>query len=190
MMKANTRAFLSLLLFAVVLCISPSGTSAHGEGGRTFTGTTTKGRIVDVDYSDTYIEADRIGRFDFNLFTDDTREKAVNFSDLWVRILKNDGSRVGKTLYAGGVAKQEFGKDGFSFVFPEAGTYTLSVRYNDSNEDTYGETVGEATFELEVLRSEDENTFNFGIEFLMGLMAGFFGAVIAIMPFVMRSKKN
>ena len=182
----------TVLMFAlgvIVFFASPEGALAHGEAGITFTSTTTEGRIVDVDYRDAYIEADAIGRFDFGLFADDTRQKQVDFTDMWVRIVRKDGIRVGRTLFAGAVAKQDFGGNGFSFVFPEGGTYTLSVRYNDANEGAFGDSVGEAEFELNVLRSPDEDKFNFGMEFWVGLMAGIFGLAILGLPFLMKRKK-
>jgi hypothetical protein len=189
-MKNTTQTLLLALLFASVLLASPTATYAHGEAGLVFTSTTTEGRIVDVDYREAYIEAGSFGRFDFNLFADDKRERVANFTDIWVRIVKKDGSRVGKTLYAGSVAKQEFGGNGFSFVFPEGGTYTLSVRYNDSDSDRFGETVGEAEFELDVLRSSDEDKFKFGMEFWVGLIGGLFVAVVGLLPILMRQKKE
>ena len=189
-MKNSTRVLLLSSLLWVTSLASPSLTYAHGEAGLTFTATTTEGRIVDVDYSDAYIEADRIGRFDFNLFADDKRNNEANFTDMWVRIVKKDVSMVGKTLYAGGVAKQDFGGNGFSFVFPEGGTYTLSVRYNDTSKEKFGDDVGEAEFELNVLRSSDENKFNFGMEFWVGLVGGLFVAVVGLLPILMRQKKE
>ncbi len=180
-----------MLALGVVFFLSnPESVFAHGEAGMTFTSTTTEGRIVDVDYGDTYIEADRIGRFDFGLFEDGARQKQVNFTDMWVRIRHDDGSRVGKLLFAGPVAKQEFGGNGFSFVFPEGGAYTLSVRYNDADKDKFGETVAEAEFELDVLRNPDDDKFGFGMEFWVGLIGGLFMAVVGLLPILMRQKKE
>ncbi len=190
-MKNPAQTLFLASLFAAALITAPGTIYAHGEAGLTFTSTTTEGRIVDVDYSDAYVEADRIGRFAFNLFADEKREKDASFTDMWVRIVKKDGSRIGKTLYAGGVAKQEFGGNGFSFVFPEGGTYTLSVRYNDADADEYNEqTAGEAEFELNVLRSSDEDKFKFGMEFWVGLIGGLFIAVVGLLPILTRQKKE
>lgn len=185
---------LPLLVLALLTGFSYAATAetayAHGGPGMNFTSTTTAGYIVDVDYSDTPIEAGRIGRFDFRLFTDKTWEKAVDFTDIWVRIVEEDGSKAGRTLFAGSISKQEFGGNGFSYVFPKKGTYTLSLRYNDARKGDFGETIGEAEFELSVLRSPNENTFTFGIEFWIGLLTGLFGAVITILPLFVRGKKN
>lgn len=184
------------LIFALVvvslagaLAVPVDVVYAHGGEGLTFTSTTTGGRIVDVDYAESSIEAGAIGRFDFGLFADETRQKQVTFTDVWVRIIQKDGSEAGKTLFAGSVAKQEFGGNGFSYVFPEGGTYTLSLRYNDARKGDFGETVGEAEFELNVLQSSDENTFTFGMEFWVGLLVGLFGAAILTLPLLLRGKK-
>lgn len=188
-MRGTTALFVLTLLFGCTYAVSPETARAHGGPGLNFTSTTTQGYIVDVDYSDTSIEAGRIGRFDFRLFSDRTWETAIKYTDIWVRIVEKDGSKAGKTLFAGPISEQEFGGDGFSYVFPEGGTYTLHLRYNDARKGDFGETVGEAEFELNVLRSSDENSFTFGIEFWIGLLAGLFGAAIAILPLLVRGKK-
>lgn len=177
------------ILIGVLLCVVPVDTAyAHGSG-ITFTSTTTEGHLIDVDYSDFFIEAGRIGRFNFGLFTDETRQKQITFTDIWVRITEKDGSRVGNTLFAGAVAKQEFGGNGFSYMFPKGGTYTLDLRYNDASKGDFGETVGEAEFELNVLRNSDEPAFIFGMEFWVGLLAGLSGSGIGIAAYLFRRKK-
>ncbi len=190
-MKLTTQRIAFILLFVASLYIAPVDTvHAHGGEGLNFTSTTTKGYIVDVDYSDLSVEAGRIGRFDFRLFTDRTWETVVDFTDIWVRIVEKNGSKAGKTLFAGPISEQEFGGDGFSYVFPEGGTYTLSLRYNDARKGDFGETVGEAEFELNVLRSPDENTFTFGIEFWIGLLVGFLGAAAVAIPYLLPRRKT
>lgn len=184
----------ALTLLIVATVSSPEQTMAHGEEGLTFSATsTTEGGapyIVDVDYSDLVIEAERIGRFDFNLFLDQERTKPVEFTDMWVRITRNDGER-GRTVFAGGVAKQQFGGNGFSYVFAEGGQYTLSVRYNDANIDKFGETVAEAEFSLDVLRSDDEDTFKFdSMEFWVGLIGGLFTALLGVLPLLLGRRKS
>src|SRR3989344_8162880 len=128
------RLYLPAFLLALgrILVIPADTVHAHGGPGLNFTSTTTEGYIVDVDYSDLSIEAGRIGRFDFRIFVDRTWQKPVIFTDMWIRITQNDGGEVGKTLFAGSIAKQEFGGNGFSYVFPEGGTYTLSASNNDA----------------------------------------------------------
>ena len=181
---------LIVVSLAGVLAVSAETVHAHGGEELTFTSTTTGGRIVDVDYAESSIEAGSTGRFDFGLFTDETRQRQAVFSDVWVRIIQKDGSKVGKTLFAGPISKQEFGGNGFSYVFPEGGTYMLSVRYNDVRKGDFGETVGEAEFQLNVLPSPDEGTFGFGAEFWLGLLVGLLGGAVAITPYLLRGKKS
>lgn len=194
-MKTQTFALLlSAFVLTIVGLVPEAQVSAHGEGMTlSATSTTENGApyIVDVDYADTVIVADTFGRFDFNLFSDAERTKPVSFTDLWVRIeQKKDGEKRGRTLYAGSVAKMKFGGTGFGIILPEGGQYTMSVRYNDASRDELGETVAEAEFPLEVLRGYDENKFNFGMEFWVGLIGGLFMAVIGLLPILMRQKKE
>ncbi len=180
-------------IFFIIGIVQPTTVSAHGVGMTFFaTSTTEDGQpyIVDVDYADTAIVADTFGRFDFNLFADAERTKAVPFSDLWVRIEQKNGDVRGRTLYAGSVAKAQFGGTGFGIILPEGGEYTLSVRYNDASKDELGGTVAEAEFTLNVLRAYDENKFNFGMEFWVGLVGGIFLALIGLLPLFLNRKKN
>ncbi len=193
-MKTQTLVFF-FATFTLTLTgfLLPANVSAHGEG-MTFSATSTAEDsppyLVDVDYAEAAIVADSFGRFDFNLFVDAARQKGVEYTDLWVRITEqdSDGKR-GRTLYAGSVARAQFGGTGFSFLFPKGGKYQLNVRYNDANKDEWGGTVAEAEFTLDVLRGYDENKFNFGMEFWVGLVAGLFVAMIGLLPLLMRQKK-
>lgn len=179
---------LGVLVFVAAVAMSfPAKVQAHGEVGITFNSTTTEGYIVDVDYADAYIEADRIGRFSFDLFTDGSRQKQVSFTDMWVRIEQRDGEK-SRTIFAGPVAKQEFGGNGFSFTFPEGGIYTLSVRFNDASKEIFGATAGEGEFELNVLRNPDDDKFRFSVEFLVGLVGGLCLAFLGLLPLLLKGK--
>ena len=180
------RAFVFAPLLAAALLILPGMASAHGEAVLTFSATTTEGNIVDVDVEGEYIEADTFTRMDFALFQDAARTKDVDFTDMWVRIIRKDGDKAKQSLFAGPIAKPEFGGNGFAFVFPEGGTYTLSVRYNDANKGERGETVGEAELELNVLRSSDEDKFSFDMKFWVGLVSGIFATIGILLPFLVR----
>lgn len=191
-MKNIRLTLLTVVLFAGFAAL-PHAVHAHGEAGLTFSATSTTEDAppyqVDIDYAEAAIVADSFGRFDFNLFTDASREKPVEYTDLWVRISEqdSDGKR-GQSLYAGSVAKAQFGGTGFSYVFPKGGQYVLSVRYNNAGKDGWGETVAEAEFTLNVLRAYDENKFNFGTEFWVGLIVGLFAALIGLLPLLMRAR--
>lgn len=178
-----------IVVLGFFLATTPNTAHAHGLAGITFTSTTTAGYIVDVDYRDPSIEAGRIGRFDFRIFTDGTRQKEVNFTDIWVRIVEKDGSKAGNTLFAGAVAREEFGGNGFSYVFAKEGTYMLEVRYNDTSKNSIGETVGEAEFTLDVRPSSEKSFFPFGIQFWIGLLIGLLGGGATAIPYILRSKK-
>lgn len=185
-----------LLLIALVctgfVYATPAVTYAHGGASLTFSTTTTEGYIADVDVPDGYLQAKSFTRINFALFKDAERTKSANYTDIWVRVIKKENGQngqKGQTLFAGPIANMEVGSQGFAFDFPEGGDYTLSIRYNDATKNEYGgETVAEAEFPLTVLRSTDENTFSFGTEFWVGLGAGLFLALIAILPFLMRKK--
>jgi hypothetical protein len=188
MKKITQGIFLSLFL-AASFCFTPGVVSAHGEASMTFTSTTTEGHIVDVDYGDAYIEAGRMGVFIMDLFTDEARNKSVNFSDIWVRITLKNENNSGETLFAGPIAKQEFGGNRFAYVFPEGGAYTLSVRFNDASKNELMATnAGEAEFELNVLRSPDEEQFTFGVEFWVGLLGGTFALVVVGLPLMLKRR--
>lgn len=190
-MKFNIPTSLFVLTLTLVIASMPTQANAHGGATLTFSATsTTEGKppyMVDIDFAEAAIVADSFGRFDFNLFTDASRQKPVKYTDLWVRIEQKEGDRRGKTLYAGSVAKASFGGTGFGFLFPKGGKYTLSVRYNDANKDELGDTVAEAEFSLDVLRGYDEDTFKFGsMEFWVGLIAGAFILMILAVPLLMK----
>lgn len=185
-MNILMHIFVLAPLITIALLASPNVASAHGEAALTFTSTTTDGYIVDIDIIDGYLQADTFTRMNLGLFKDSARTESANFTDIWVRIVRKDGDKVEKVLFAGPIAKPRFGGIGFSFVFPEGGIYTLSVRYNDTSKDIFGETVAEVEFELDVLRSQKENNFTFGSEFWIGMLIGVFGCAILMLPFFVR----
>ncbi|GEM_PF-5704648 len=181
---------IAFLFFALTLVVIPHNAGAHGGASLTLTSTTTEGYIVDVDVTDGILQADSFTRMNFGLFTDGERKQQVNFTDMWIRIIQTDGGTMKKTLFAGPVAKSEFGGDGFSFVFPKGGMYTLSIRYNDATKERFGTTVAEAQFSLDVLRSTVEDKFNFtSNEYLVGIGTGAFLAIIGLLPLLIRRKE-
>lgn len=190
--------YLKTLILAVALFVSlsavPEQAQAHGEAGLTLSATSTNenGQVtfVDVDYTELAIVArDSAGRFTFDLFGDETRTRPVDYTDLWVRIVEDTGKGGGRTVFAGPIYPTEFGGVGFLFTFPESGKYTMHVRYNDADKGNYGETVAEAEFPLDVLRSKDENAFDFSSsEFWIGLVGGLFAALLILLPLLMRKK--
>jgi len=194
-MRPTRHASLGILfLFAIVL-LAPSEASAHGEAGITFSATTTAKngtvRYVDVDYSETSIVArDSVGRFTFDLFTDASRTQFVDYTDIWVRIVQDIGSKNEKTVFAGPIYSAKFGVPGFLFTFPESGAYTLYVRYNDATIGSFGESLAEAEYPLDVLRSLDENSLNVdSIEFVVGVASGALAVLLGLLPMILGRRK-
>jgi hypothetical protein len=112
----------SLFIFLLSL-VFPLLASAHGSG--LFIEKAVGEYVFDIGYSSDFIADDFI-RFDLSLLKG-VDKTPIPFSDAWVRISQGE-----KLLFAGPIAYGEFGKPGFSFVFPEAGDYTLSIRFEDS----------------------------------------------------------
>lgn len=180
MSRVSTQRLLPVIILASLFVLLPESIHAHGAG-LTLSSTTTDGLVVDVDYSDLTIEAERIGRFQFNLFRDEERTEEAEYTDLWVRITRFDDERE-ITFFAGGIAKQKFGGDGFSITFPDKGEYKLYIRYNDANESDPGDSVAEAEFPLDV----EPNSFNDGSGLLMRfiiVMLASLGIVLLILGF-------
>lgn len=177
------------LIFTGFAYATPSVTYAHGGASLTFTATTTEGYIVDIDVPDGYLQAKSFTRIDFALFKDAARTKSINYTDMWVRITKKEDGKKGPTLFAGPIAKTEFGGQGFAYNFPGGGEYTLSIRYNDASIDKWGKTVAEAEIPFTVLRSTDENKFKFNTEFWIGIVAGALTTLIGLFPVLLMRKK-
>jgi len=180
------RSLLLGLALSSAVFLVPGQAEAHGEGVLTFTATTSRG-YVDVDYGGLEIEAGVSGTFDFNLFSDSGRSEQLEYHDVWVRIVRQDGSSQGNTIFAGPISDQEYGPQGFLYVFPKGGDYTLFVRYN--REEGIGKDEILAEFPLNVLRSAEEERFTFSLEFMLGVLAGLMGTVIVCLPFLMRRPK-
>jgi hypothetical protein len=176
---------------ASLALVVPGAASAHGSG-ITFTATTTAAtgevRLIDVDYSDFTVYAGTFGRFDFKLFSDPERTEAVPFTDLWVRIEEErDGGR-SKVFFAGPIAKADFGGTGFSIVFPEAGEYLLSVRYNDAQGGAIGSTLAEAEFPLTVVADPNAPAFYLLPALWAGFAAGLLLSLVGVAGVVARSR--
>ena len=165
------------IVFISGLCLvfAPQAAFAHGGAVQSFTSTTTEGRIIDIDYDQPPLSAESSGRFTFNLFKDGSRTKGVEYTDLWVRIVEGadeDGKR-GQTIFAGPVNRSEYGGTGFLYVFANPGKYTFSVRYNDSKAKEYDDqTLGEASFQLDVLPAYGKSKFTYGNDFWLGVAIG------------------
>lgn len=114
------RLFLLLLtsgLVAVPVFAHESGESYEAE---------VNGYAVDVGYSTDSPTDEEVVLFDFQLQQDG---KDVPFTDAWVKI-ENEQKVV---VFAGGMYRAEYGGARLSYRFPEAGTYQVSIRYEDGD---------------------------------------------------------
>lgn len=179
----SRRSLSRTLLLAVILC-SPFIASAHGEGGLTFTSTTSKGWIVDVDYGEPVIEAGRLGRFSLALYADAERTREISFTDVSVRVIQLGQKGYEETLFAGVIAKSLLGGRGFSYAFPDGGQYLLGLRFTNSSVDSIGETLAEVvlpfTVEDNLLSAREANRFTFSKEFWAGILGGIFIGAAAL----------
>jgi hypothetical protein len=169
------------LLALVVFQLSAKPVYAHGTG-LTFTATTTP-YVIDVDYDSFVIESGYSGRFTYHIFSDAARTKPVDFDRVWVRIFKesDDGD---ETFFSGWIVKGILGATGMSYRFPNAGTYTMIVRYSAGEETN----LAEGRFSLIVEKGAAEKAFRFGIEFWSGLCAGLFLALCASAFLILRTR--
>jgi transposase len=179
-----------LLCFLVVIFpfVPLARVSAHGEAGMTLTGTA-DGYTGDVDYDNTFVEVGTSGRFVFNLFKGDTIDvvgTGVEFDDLWVRVMKKDETKNGKMIFAGPLHKPLFGGTGISLLIPEAGDYTIIVRYNKDDDKIVEITYAFTAFSLAVEKKlYDEKNFRLGAVF--GALTMVF---VGIGVFALRSLKR
>lgn len=127
------------------------------------------GFFVDIGISEEDVLANEPVRFDFLL--SDMEGLKVDFTDLWVRIYNEEG-----TFFAGNIHTPEFGPVGFTYVFPEAGKYMVSARYQEK-----GEEIVEYAAPIEVMKGNEEESLEFSIvlsiiitliAFLCGVLLG------------------
>ena len=124
-----------------VLSVSAHGTGVSYEE-------TKEGYKIDIGH-DEFIAALESTRFDFALYPEDvTNADGEVYTDVWVTLTKDK-----KLFFGGAVDKPVFGATGFAFVFPEAGTYIVSARFQKD-----GETVTKAEFPLTIIAPLSTNT--------------------------------
>ena len=170
-----TVACAALLIFAGM----PTLVAAHGSS---FSHEETKeGYKIDIGY-DEFIAENESVRFDFAIYPEniETVEGEV-FDDVWVTFTKDK-----KIFFAGGVSKPVFGATGFTYVFPEQGSYELTARFQKD-----GETVVATEFPLQILPPlEVEDTgmdpkILYALFGLAGLILG-----VAVSLFIPRKNKH
>ncbi|MBX4191900.1 hypothetical protein KW798_00205 [Candidatus Parcubacteria bacterium] len=164
----------------VALLIVPFTVLAHGGEGVVLSKVTDQGYLVDVDYSNEAFTVGEPGTFTFGLYTDDSRTKKVEFSDIWVRVVKKgaDGKEV--TLFAGSVTHLPLAPITLLYGFTEAGTYILDARYNKPTENVLSQQLTEAEFTFDVKGEETPASPGVSKEFFLGLFVGLLSAFILL----------
>ncbi|MBI5134414.1 MAG: hypothetical protein HZA81_03475 [Candidatus Taylorbacteria bacterium] len=99
----------------------------------------------------------------------------IPFTSAWVKI--EEGK---KTVFAGPIAYGEFGKPGFSIVFPKEGSYSLFVRFQDGSE-----TIAEGEFPFSVGAPEGSKA-----SFLVASASALLGAVVGALIILFLKKKH
>lgn len=131
-----------------------AGVSLEGEHGE---------YLVDIGYNPERIVEGESVVFDFNLKEADAD---VEFNSVWVRM--NAGER---TMLATGIGKSEFGRTVLTYAFPEAGSYEMSVRFQNGSE-----SLVEYTFPVSVEssagRQGEDGTVRLAAAALIGVICG------------------
>lgn len=123
--------------------------------------------LIDIGYSEEEIAAGEQVNFDFNIYDAQTGE-AVAFTDAWVRVEHNRN-----TFFAGGIHRPPLGATTMMYQFPDAGTYTFAVRFQNELE-----TVAESEFDVTVGERE-EDQIKFVMLLIIGVLAVLSGYVVA-----------
>lgn len=97
--------------------------------------------FVDIGYTPDLTAGEPV-RFDFAIAKEKDGQPIV-FNNAWVRITGE------KLLFAGPISYGEFGRPGFTYVFPEEGSYEISVRFESGK----GE-LAEAKFSIDILKAD------------------------------------
>lgn len=135
----------------LILCtIAINGAYAHGFG--VTLDKAVGDYIVDVDYDAAGggIYAGNPIQFTFRLFNKD-RSKQIEFSNVRVNITSTSENAFARPVFDGGIASwSAFAPSSMTFAFPDAGSYTLTLRYHQGDI-----TLVEAAFPFDVLPNED-----------------------------------
>jgi len=170
--KQSQYIAVALSIIITILFVGATIVRAHGSGASFEK--QVENMLVDIGYSVEEFSTDSSVVFDFGL--KDANEAAVEFTDVWVRIVKDTS-----TVFATGVHNARLGGAIMTYVFPESGDYELSVRYQND-----GENISETTFPIVVKEKKDEEESNhFGI-----LMLAALGLICALIFYVVKMNKK
>lgn len=161
-----------VIVFATVslIAVSPFFVFAHGLG-QTFE-REVGDYNVDIGYDSVteVIPAGAPVRFDFDL-SDKDRTLRVPFTTVWVRIAPTNAPGF---LFAGYLGIPSFGPANMSYVFADAGSYELTVRYENKDG-----TLAETSFPLTVTEQEGSVGRESSLNVLLSGVIGFvLGAII------------
>ncbi|MBI4018896.1 MAG: hypothetical protein HY364_01420 [Candidatus Aenigmarchaeota archaeon] len=140
------KVFLALLIFSPAF--------AHLDAGQDVA---VGGYLADFGHSPGNISSGESGILAFNLANVTTGDALIP-QNVWVRISKGDD-----VTFAGSFAPHG-GSVTFTYLFPEAGVYTIKARYfgNES-------ILAEADFAVRIEERASDNTFTTAFLFLLGL---------------------
>ena len=174
----NFNIRIAVLTALLTLVSAPALVAAHGSS---FSHEETKdGYKIDIGY-DEFIAENESVRFDFAIYPENIEAvEGEVFDDVWVTFTKDK-----KIFFAGGVSKPVFGATGFTYVFPEQGSYVLTARFQKD-----GETVVATEFPLEILpplEAEDTGINPQILYALFGLSGLILGVAVAL--FIPRKNK-
>jgi hypothetical protein len=166
-LKHSLHAHLSLylllmktIIFSSIMIFAIAG-SAYGHGfGQSFE-KVVDNYMIDVGIDALDLVAGEPMRFDFVLWNKD-RTETPEFTDAWVRIAPADRGIV----FAGNLHQPEFGSTGMTYMFPKAGDYELTVRFQQN-----GEPIVEASFPLKVSAGASDTSGSWQNS-LMGIFIG------------------
>lgn len=135
------RGLAIILLLAFASGFAGLYTTAYAHGTGVSYEENKDGYKIDIGH-DEFITEGEATRFDFTIYPLDINSvQGEVFTDAWINFSKDK-----KLFFAGGIHKPVFGTTGFTYVFPEPGTYTISARFQNA-----GETVVSSEFPIEVL---------------------------------------
>jgi len=159
------------LLFLVGASLSalPLYASAHSLG--VSFDTNSDGIHIDIGYSTAAPVVGESVIFDFNLPID---EDSVDYTDTWVRVTDADGN----VVLATAVYNATFGGPRMSYVFPRAGAYTISVRYEN-----VGDALTKVEFPITVVpggSTQGFSTIPWYVTALGGLLLGGVGVFLVL----------
>ncbi len=162
------RRFFLLSTVLLLLCAVPVSAHVNGVSFEK----QKDGYTIDAGYGAPAPSVGESVLLDFRLRKDG---KDVSFSDAWVKISAENGA----VVFASGIHNAEFGGPRMSYVFPKAGKYTISMRFEDGSE-----TLVEDTFPITVLPSNEGKVLFMGIDLtpwlyvLAGIALGVLGAFV------------